>query len=434
MRLLRHHPLLVLCVALALLGATSCGAGTAADGATAIGGDEFTTTPDGPQRIVGDTSVDEDVFSGRGPGTEDTTGGGGGSPDDVGPSESDDDASDQDDDAGPVTTADLKDDDVYLVPPGVRERSELALGAGVAAWVERDAPGDSPRIAVWDLETLAAPAVLALPFLVSPRELALGDGWLFYVDDRYGDADVFAVRLADGTEHPVVALPGDQDQPTAAGTTVAWRDCRACVAGAGDAPAEIYSLDVAADDAVEERLTDDDAPDRSPAFGTLADGGTGLAWLTGDDRLKARSADGALTTIVAPASVAALALTYGVISWRESVSIINPDSMMPDDVFGTPLDGGETFAYSEHAELLPGLDSRPSASAGQVAWLESVPGEVPLNRAVVADATTGEQLLTVEAPGVDQPRLSATADYLAFTAPRADNGGQADVWVLPLGD
>ena len=262
----------------------------------------------------------------------------------------------------------------------------------------------------------------------------LGDGWLFYVDDRYGDADVFALRLEDSSEHPVATLPGDQDQPAASGTTVAWRDCRACVAGAGDAPAEIYRLDVAADDAVEERLTDDSDPDQRPVFGTLGDGSTGLAWLTGTDRLQALSVGGALTTLVAPAKVAALALTDGVISWRESVSIINPDSMMPDDVFGTPIDGGETFAYSEHAELFPGLDGAPSASAGQVAWLESVPGEVPLSRVVIADAVDATVLEVVEGTGIDQPRLSSAADFLAFIAPRADNGGQDDVWVLPLGD
>ena len=342
------------------------------------------------------------------------------------------------DDAGPTddavgdrpTTAELKDDDTFLVPPGVALRRDVAIAAGRVAWVELDSPVGTPSLRLWDLSTLEPPVTLELPYLVDPRSLALSDEWLVYVDGRYGDPDVFAVRLSDGVERTVAAVPGAQDQPAIRGGQVAWRDCRDCVPGLGDAAAEIYRIDLDQPDADPIQVTEDDVEDRRPTWGTLVDGDVALAWIHGEDRLMVLPEGGEVSTLALDRPVLALALDSGHLAWRESISIINPDSMMPVDVYGTNVLTGDTAPYSEHAEVAPGVDPQPSAAGGRVAWIESVPGELPLTRVRLADSVTAELEQTIELLSIQQAQVSDAT--LAIVAPRQDNGGQPDVLVLPL--
>jgi hypothetical protein len=424
---LRHAPLLALLSAAALL-LGACGAGGFGSAEASAGGDFGTGVEqpipdvvDPPNPGLGDIQVQPPVDAADGH--------------HEGSADADDEASA---DAGPTddatedrpTTAELKDDDTFLVPPGVAARRDVAVAAGRVAWVEIDTPASTPVLRLWDLTTLEPPITLELPYLVEPRSLALSDEWLVYVDGRYGDADVFAVRLSDGAERAVAALPGAQDQPALRGGQVAWRDCRDCVPGLGDAAAEIYRLDLDEPQAAPVQVTQDEVEDRRPTWGSLVDGALALAWIHGDDRLMVLPEGGGAATVVLDRPVLALALDSGHLVWRESISIINPDSMMPIDIYGTNLLTGETGPYSEHAEVAPGVDPKPTAAGGRVAWVESVPGELPLARVRVADSVTGELEQTIELLSIQQAQVSDTT--LAIIAPRQDNGGQPDVLVLPL--
>ncbi|MGM0577357.1 MAG: TolB family protein [Myxococcota bacterium] len=402
-RTLRHLPALLL-LAAPFCAPAGCGAGDEGAGMVAPddvpGGPDMgplpATDPDAASGADADAAADGDT--GPGPDAEE-----------VGPQ-------------GPSG----KPDDDFLVPPEEGHRSHAALSDRWAAWVERDGPGGAPRLVAWDLESPDPPRTLAEPNLVAPRDLVLGEGWLFYVDVRYGDPDVFAIRLSDGARRTVVAVQGAQEQPTARGSVVAWRDCRGCVGG-GEEAAELYRRDVNGGDA--ERLTDDDVDDRLPSFGTLADGTPALAWVSGDDTLRVRSAGGASSAAL-PRPPALASFTAGLLAWRASPLIINPDSMHPGDVLATDVVAGTTTALTSGVVIEEGLAAGPTAAAGRVAWLESAPGPPVERRLRVADPAGGAVALTLEVPGAESPVLAG--DRLVFLAPRDDNGGLPDVWIRDL--
>jgi len=352
---------------------------------------------------------------------------------------------------GPDVAADpgFKADNVYWVPGGVAARGQVAAGAGAVAWVERDAPGGIPRLVLWRVTELEPPLVLRIPHLANPGQLALSADWLVYVDDRYGDPDIFAVDLRTGYEEAVATDIGPQVEPTVRGSLVAWRDCRTCVDGAHTA-AEIYQRDLDSDDP-EQRVTDSPEDDRSPALGYMGDGSGAIAWIAGERRLRVRAA-GLDQAWEVGTFVSTVDVTAGRLTWRERtgvvnpdsmkpvgvvnpdsmmpVSVVNPDSMIPSDVFGTNALTGQTDALSVHAELSPELEGAVHAAGGRVAWVESTLDlDVP-TRLVVADAGTGKVAVAVEVQSAWAPALSE--DLLVFVAPRDDNGGMNDVWVLPL--
>jgi len=339
----------------------------------------------------------------------------------------------EDTDAATDTTTLTKSDPTFIVPAGVAERREIALSAATAAWVERDTPGALPRLMTWDLaDADAAPVAHPVANLAHPRELARDGDLLVYVDDRYGDADIFALDLATGVEAAVVTRIGLQTRPDVLGRRVVWQDCRRCVSGDDDHNADVYLLDL--DTGVETNLTDDDAADRRPVFGTLADGAAAIAWVHAGGILRAQSLDQVIDVSwqVSERELSGLALTEGTFAWRQpSPYIINPDSMHPGDVSLTVAADGATFPATVHAERAPGLDEVPRAAGSRFAWLSSPANDLETTRLRVV-ATDATAVTSEDVPG-RASSVAASASHVAVTAPRADNGGFDDVWVLPLG-
>lgn len=334
---------------------------------------------------------------------------------------------------GEDAPAALKDDDTYLVPAGVVQRASLTQSGDRIAWVE--APDVGPKeLVVWSFASGGPGAILSytVPNLVAPTQLALGDKWLFYVDTRYGDPDVFALELATGDEVAVATKPGAQEKPVAQGDVVVWEDCSLCVEPG--AFREVWLRDMAAASAVQ--LTNTPGQDeREPVLGNLADGSLAAAWIVGDTTLIVDPVGGEDDQVAfeATAEVSGITMSGGYLAWRQSPLIINPDSMRPSDVFVVEIDTGVTMMpASVHAELAGGLDGRPAADGTRLAWLESIPGAIDpiLRRAVVVEVPQ----MTVVADTTEARITSVTfkSNRLAFLAPRDDNSGLTDVWVLQL--
>ena len=348
--------------------------------------------------------------------------------------------------SGPLIT--FKDDPTYLVPGNVARKANVTAFGSRVAWVETPSDG-GPFFVVWDLargdDGLRSYFVANL---AHPRGLALSDARLVYVDDRYGDPDVFAVDLASGESQTVVALRGTQDQPTVLGARVAWADCRACVSGDDGRGWEIYTRD---GDGAEVRVSDDDVADRSPSLGTL-DGEDVLAWVRG--RAEARvvglatltggaGRDDAIDLTIDLASevraselVGWLAVTPGALAFRTRPLIVNPDSMIvnpdsmyPSDVFVRDV-AGVTTRLTRHGELRAGQDGALHATGSRLAWLQSAPATIGATRDSVVVSDANVVTTTIELPSIETLGLGTGA--LVFSAPRADNGGLPDAWVLPL--
>ncbi|HRE91728.1 MAG TPA: hypothetical protein PK095_21600, partial [Myxococcota bacterium] len=139
-----------------------------------------------------------------------------------------------------------------------------------------------PSLVVWDTRDLStAPRTYTVPNLTRPRQLALSDVYIVYVDDRYGDPDVFALNLETGVEQAVVTKFGAQERPDILGTLVAWEDCRDCIGGLDrpgrEALRQVYTRDLAGGD--EAALTTSAQGAFAPRFGLLVDGRQALAWI-----------------------------------------------------------------------------------------------------------------------------------------------------------
>lgn len=339
--------------------------------------------------------------------------------------------------------AGLKDDPTYLVPGNVAPRTDVAAAGDLVAWVEgTDA---APLIVVWDVSTPdLAPRAFSPPGLTRPRALALSDAYIVYVDDRYGDPDVFAIELATGAELAVVTRAGAQGSPAVLGARVAWEDCSACVTGDGlpgrEPLREIALLDLGGGD--ERALTSDVTPDRAPSFGLVADGRPALAWIAGRATLRVERLQAGLSAshdveaeLLPDQEVARVALWDGVIAWRPSPLIVNPDSMIvnpdsmfPSDVFTTSVEGGDTLRLTTHAELVGRMDLAPAAFGSRLAWLEIPPGVPGTGRVMLSTGAATSTL--AEASGL--VTFAMGRDFVVFTAPRADNDDQEDVHVLRL--
>lgn len=337
----------------------------------------------------------------------------------------------------------LKSDERFLVPGNIAAKTEVAAGGNLVAWVEGD---DPPLLVVWDVtDPTAAPRSFSPPTLAHPRALALSDAWLAYVDDRYGDPDVFAIDLRTGAELTVAGGPGAQEAPAVLGGRAAWEDCGACVTGAGlpgQEPArEIVERELP--DGAPEARTADAFADRAPAYGLLADGRAALVWLRDRATLRVEALDqsaGVSRTTDVSASlrpdqqVAAVALTEGLVAWRPNPLIVNPDSMIvnpdsmyPSDLFTTD-EAGVTTALTVHAEHAARLSIAVRTLGVRVAWLESAPGDPTLGRVRIDDGTGPTTV--AEVPGLTTFALGRGG--IVFAAPRADNDGLLDVHVLIL--
>ena len=348
------------------------------------------------------------------------------------------------DTGGPLVT--FKDDPTYLVPGNIAQKANVTAFGSRVAWVETPADG-GPFFVVWDLargdDGLHS---FFVANLAHPRQLALSDSRLVYVDDRYGDPDVFAVDLASGETQTVAARQGAQVEPTVLGARVAWADCRACVSGDDGAGWEIYSRD---GEGPETRVTNDAEADRGPSLGTLG-GEDVLAWVRG--RAEARVVGLATLTggagrddtidlaseLRASDHIGWLAVTPGVLAFRSlplivnpDSMIVNPDSMYPSDVYVNDVLGdGTTTQVTRHGELRGGQDGALRAAGKRLGWLQSAPAAIGTtsDSLVVSDDGTVSSVVTL--PSIESFGLGTGA--LVFSAPRADNGGLPDAWVLPL--
>jgi len=319
----------------------------------------------------------------------------------------------------------LKDDPEWIVPGSVVARTAVAVAGTRVAWVE-DPADSTPELVVWDTgDPDAAPAAYPVPNLTHPRELALGDSFLVYVDDRYGDADLFAVDLRSGAESALVTRVGAQEHPAVVGDTLVWADCRACVNGDAGTGREVYRRTFGGP---EEQVTSDDEADDHPALGTLAGGDLAVAWVSGGTRLRVV---GGVTDASRDTgrAVAGVALTEGVLAFRAPPLIINPDSMRPSDVRLWDIAADQVTDATFHAELAPGMDGAPRAADGVIAWLDGVAGAPEQARLSVVDAA-GAQQLQASVDGAVTVAISGAR--VALLAPRADNDGLLDLWIREL--
>jgi hypothetical protein len=339
----------------------------------------------------------------------------------------------------------LKADERFIVPGNVAAKTSPAVAGPLVAWVEANDEG--PTLVVWDTRVITnPPRVYDVALLTNPRELSLSDAFLVYVDDRYGDPDVFAIDLETGVEQAVVAKPGAQERPSVLGSAVAWEDCRDCVTGADvagrEAARQVWQRDLSSGDEVQVSRSASGA--FSPRYGLLADGRQALAWVEGRAAVSwVRLLAGAsgrfdLSAFVAEdQEIAGLELVAGLMVWRPRPLIVNPDSMIvnpdsmwPSDVLSTQAESGETTALTVHAELSGRLTSHIDGLGERVVWLESEPGLPRLGRLVRRELGAGVSDTLFQLS--DMNGVALGSDYAVVTAPRADNDGLSDLHLFPL--
>jgi hypothetical protein len=324
-------------------------------------------------------------------------------------------------------------------PPTLAERRHVALSDTHAAWVERGQTEQAkPRLVVWKLGTLELPKPFTLPYLPvdelgDPRDLALGANHLFYVDDRYGDPDVFAVRLSDGKSMPIAVFPGVQDAPRALGSSVVWQDCRKCALDGDPAGREIYRREMDQTEPV--ALSDDQVEDRAPALGTLTDGSVAAIWIRGDSTLVLKGHQVDKTFDASHAGrIGHAVLTVGIIAYRPEPAIINPDTMMPVpvslllSVTGLPIPA----PIAGEANLLGKTPAVVVAAGGRIAWLthDRQDQSQRIEMLKVAAGETPGPVDPIETSGATG--IAISAGWLALTAPQPDTGGLDNVWLYGL--
>jgi hypothetical protein len=341
----------------------------------------------------------------------------------------------------------LKADERFIVPGNVASKTWPTMAGPLVAWVE--STDAAPVLMVWDTRSPStAPRAYVVPMLSDPRELALSDAFLAYVDDRYGDPDIFAIDLESGVERPVVTRPGAQEKPAIIGSRVAWEDCRQCLTGVGIPGREVARQVVERDLAGggERSVSTSAAGAFSPRYGLLEDGRQALVWVEGRTTLVVERLEpgfdrrhDVVASLPANLEVASANLVAGLISWRPRPLIVNPDSMIvnpdsmwPSDLFVSSADTGDTTRVTTHAELGASLPIGIEGLGTTVAWLESPPG----------DATSGSfrRLDTSVSPLTPDTlfTLAGTSGFAlgngfaVVTAPRADNDGLDDLHLFPI--
>ncbi len=345
------------------------------------------------------------------------------------------------DDSSSQQELETKTDATYLVPSSISKKTHLSMADGRAAWVDQETEDSLPTIVVWDFAQEEAPQTLTIPYVKDPTSLILDKGWLFYVDVPWGSQDVFGYRLSDGDWRIIAGGPGAQLLGDAQNGRVLYTDCSACIAGSDtESASEVY--EVHADDETKPlRLSNNKVHDASPVFGTMSDGSSAVAWISNYNTLQVLNGDTLSNVTVDAAWVQDLVLVQGRVSWRPSPAIINPDSMipspmiinpdsmMPSDLFVTDIVGGTTSPLSSHAEVGPSTPLSLKGSSSLLLFAEGVVGS-ERERLNVYNLVTSEPVLALEEPAISG--FSIGTDYVGFTAPRPDNEGLGDVWILKL--
>jgi hypothetical protein len=350
-------------------------------------------------------------------------------------------------DVGPVddtetngNSLETKVDPTYLVPPTVSRKAHLDVTDGLAAWVEIANAGSSPQIVLWNFAQNKAPKVLDIPYVLNPSRVRIGDAWIFYVDSIWGDDDIFGIRLSDGKWQLVAGGPGAQVLHDVRNGRILYTDCSQCVPGSVNATSsEIYELN-AADAGLPLRLSNNDVQDTSPIFGTTVGGEAVIAWVSNYSNLVVRIGENQTTYKTEAVLVEDLALIEGRIAWRASPAIINPDSMIPSpmiinpdsmipsDVNLTDIVTGTTSALTQHVELGASTPTTLKGRSPYIAFAEGIMNSDRERVRVFNVAAGGIEAALIEEPGVQA--LTLGKGMLGFIAPRADNEGLDDVWLL----
>ena len=330
-----------------------------------------------------------------------------------------------------------KDDEKYIVPTTLSRKTNLALGKGTVAWVEEVGPEDGKQLVLWRLQEGEEPEVLDAPYLNDPHGLVLDDDWLFYVDNVWGDEDVFGLRLSDGAWRLVAGGPGAQILGDALGGRVLFTDCSACVAGTESEDAsEIFQINVS-EAGPPIRLSNNDTNDAAPVFGTLADGTSAVAWISDYTRLTVSVGD-LTSTVAADADfVQSVALVGGRIAWRPSPAIINPDSMMPSpmiinpdsmmpsDVYLTDMTAGTTTALTEHSEVGPGTPILLEGAGSNVAFAEGILDSARERVRVISLEGLLPEVVTIEEAGISEITIGS-ARMVLFVSSEEELGDSAE--------
>jgi hypothetical protein len=378
----------------------------------------FSTKPQGPDVMLPD--IRSDIF------LEDSLI----PPTDIGPV----------DDTAVVDSLETKLDPTYLVPPTLSQKAHMAVAVGRAAWVEKVSAGSVPDLVLWNHALDEKPTRLAIPYTLDPSRIHLGDAWVFYVDTIWGDEDIFGFRPSDGAWKLIAGGPGAQVLHSEKNGRILYTDCSGCVPGTESAAAsEVYELN-AAEGGLPVRLSNNDVHDSSPVFGTTADGEAAIAWVSNYSDLVVRVGENQSTTKTEALLIQDIALISGRIAWRPSPAIINPDSMIPSpmiinpdsmipsDVNLTDIVSGTTTPLTQHAELGANTPTSLRATDTHVAFAEGIMNS-DRERIRVIDMASG----AVEVVLVEEPELTHFAlgtGVLGFVAPRADNEGLDDAWLL----
>jgi len=320
----------------------------------------------------------------------------------------------------------VKDEPGFVVPATVAPKGQLVVSATQAAWIQTDIKG-KPRLVTWDLFGGATPQVRGVN-VVRPRDLAISDDYVVWVDDTFDTAgDIFALDLQTDSAFLVVGAPNVQRRPAIRGSVVVWEDCRNCPADVSKPAPDLYRRDLAAPPG-ELQLTADSAMDRFPTVGTLSNGAVAVAWLRGSDTVRVLGG-GLDESFPAGLGVEGVALAQGKVAFRAQPAIINPDSMIPTDPWAIDVASGAQVTLASDQNIVGSMPSGVTALGdGRFAWLALNPADQGDASVVIAEPD-GSGTVTVLAPGATQ--MAAGGAWIGFVAPRADNDGAPDVWLAP---
>jgi hypothetical protein len=165
-----------------------------------------------------------------------------------------------------------------------------------------------------------------------------------------------------------------------------------------------------------------------------------IAWVSNYSNLVVRIGENQTTYKTEAVLVEDLALIEGRIAWRASPAIINPDSMIPSpmiinpdsmipsDVNLTDIVTGTTSALTQHVELGASTPTTLKGRSPYIAFAEGIMNSDRERVRVFNVAAGGIEAALIEEPGVQA--LTLGKGMLGFIAPRADNEGLDDVWLL----
>lgn len=326
----------------------------------------------------------------------------------------------------------MKDAPGFIVPAQIVAKRSLALSAKYAAWVEVSAKG-TPSIITWDLFGDVSPVVRPIANLNNPTNLVVSDTWLAFVDDGVDpEGDLFAMELATGIVTPIAATPRFQRRPALHDNYLVWEDCRNCPPTGARPPSAIYGT-LLGGAPVSENLTPGALVNQAPTLGTLADGSIAMAWLQGGLSIRVKSIPGAASSVDKTLTAhdydsEGVALSGGTLVYRAQPLILNPDSMIPTEPWALNVSTGASTVLATEQNIRAASRSLVVRAGNNFAWLRQTSPN-PEDMEIVVVGPTGVEQDVYQAAGATE--VTGGGGWLGFVAPRTDNSGESDVWLLP---